>query len=407
MSENGSFVLNLNFRTGERSNMDKRKPSPVSDTPEASFTWDQVLGWRLRRQFLEKRAPSSDVLAVTQAIGGVQAQVMSSAELALWARVEHLERDTVQKALWTDRTMVKSWAMRGTLHLIASNDYPIYQAAASRRRNYYNGAFLKYFNITLDELKLLFEAIGEVLRGQVLTREELGAAVAKRTGDEKYSEYVMGSWGSLLKPAAYRGELCFGPSTGQRVCFTRPDEWLPEWHLVDPQVATSEVTRRFLATYGPATRDELRLWWGVYAGDANKMLASLDGELSPVEIEGIPAWALRCDLSKIEASTLGKTVRLLPAFDQYVIAAPRDCARVIPDGTKKRIYRNQGWLSPVLLVNGQMAGVWRHDRKGAKLFVQIDPFFKIPAWAKKNAEKEAERLAKFLGGSLELTWVDA
>jgi Winged helix DNA-binding domain len=407
MSENGSFVLNLNYRTGERSNMGKRKTSPVSDTPEASFTWDQVLGWRLRKQFLDRRAPKADVLAVTRTIAGLHAQVMSSAELTLWARVDDLDRDMVQKALWTDRTLVKSWVMRGTLHLFASDDYPIYQATASRRRNYYNGAFLKYFNITVDELNRLYEAIGEVLRGQVLTREELGAAVAKRTGDEKYGEYVMGSWGSLLKPAAYRGELCFGPSTGQRVCFTRPDEWLPEWHPVDPHVATSEVTRRFLATYGPATRDELRLWWGVYAGDANKMLASLDGKLSPVEIEGIPALALTSDLSEIEASTLGKTVRLLPAFDQYVIAAPRNCTRVIPVGVNKRIYRNQGWLSPVLLVNGQMAGVWRHERKGAKLLVQIEPFFKIPTWAKKSAEREAERLAKFLGGSLELAWVEA
>jgi DNA glycosylase AlkZ-like len=407
MSAYGSFVLNLSHRVGVRSNMGKRQKVKAAEAPEASFTWDQVLAWRLRKQFLERRAPKADALAVTQTIAGLHAQVMSSAELTLWARVDDLDREMVQKALWTDRSLVKSWVMRGTLHLFASEDYPIYQAAASRRRNYYTGAFLKYFHITVDELNLLYEAIGEVLRGQVLTREELGAAVAKRTGDEKYGEYVMGSWGSLLKPAAYRGELCFGPSAGQRVCFTRPDEWLPEWQPVDPHVATSKVTRRFLATYGPATRDELRLWWGVYAADANKMLATLDGEMSPVEIEGTPAWALTSDLSEIASSSLEKTVQLLPAFDQYVIAAPRDCTRVIPDGTKKRIYRNQGWVSPVLLINGQMAGVWRHDRKGAKLLVKIEPFFKIPAWAKKGAEKEAERLAKFLGGSLELTWIEA
>jgi hypothetical protein len=343
---------------------------------------------------------------VTSAIAGLHAQVMSSAELTLWARVDDLDRKLVQQALWTDRTMVKTWAMRGTLHLFSAEDYPAFQAAASRRRNYYTNAYLKYFGVTLEELLTLFDAIGEALRGEVLTREELGAAVTERTGDPKYGEHVMGSWGSLLKPAAYQGELCFAPSVGQRVCFTRPDEWLPQWHDVDPDVGLGEVTKRFLSSYGPATRDELRLWWGASMGEANTMLASLDGEVSTVEVEGSPAFALTKDLPDIKNSELGKTVNLLPAFDHYVVAAPRTEGRVLVRGTKKLIYRNQGWLSPVLLINGQMAGVWKYERKGGKLLVQITPFVKVPVWAKKGAEKEAARLATFLGDTPEITWID-
>ncbi len=387
--------------------MGKRQAASVATTPEASFTWDQVLAWRLRRQYLDQRAPKQDALAVTSAIAGLHAQVMSSAELTLWARVDDLDRGMMQKALWTDRTLVKTWAMRGTLHLFTSEDYPTYQAAASRRRNYYTNAYLKYFGITLDELMALFEAIGESLRGQVLTREELGVAVSERTGDPKFGEHVMGSWGSLLKPASYRGDLCFASSVGQRVRFTRPDDWLPEWRAVEPDAGLSEVTRRFLTTYGPATRDELRLWWGATGAEANKMLKSLDGEVSKVEVEGASAFALTKDLLEIQGSALNRSVKLLPAFDHYVVAAPRTEGRVLLKGTKKLIYRNQGWLSPVLLINGQMAGVWRHERKGSTLLVQITPFVKIPAWAKKGAEKEAERLAKFLGGSLELIWSEA
>jgi hypothetical protein len=383
----------------------KQRSTSVEVVPAAELSWDQVLAWRLRRQFLETRAARDQALAVTAAIGGLQAQVMSSAELGLWARVENLDREMVKTALWEDRSLVKVWAMRGTLHLLPSAEYPVWQAAASFRRNYYSGAYLRYFQITREELDLLLDAIGEVLRGKVLTREELGAAVAEKTGDPSLGEHVQGSWGSLLKPPAYRGDLCFGPSLGQKVRFTRPDEWLPNWQPADPVEAQNVVTRRYLAAYGPATRDELKLWWGVYAGDANKMLAGLDGEVATVEIEGIPAFALAQDLPEIEASSLRRSVKLLPAFDQYVLAAPRDQARVIPKGVNKRIYRNQGWISPVLLINGQMAGVWRHERKGARLVVQIELFFKIPAWAKKGAEMEAQRLADFLGGQLELTWL--
>jgi hypothetical protein len=386
--------------------MVNQRAEKVTEPPAAHLSWDQVLAWRLKRQHLETLAPRDQALAVTAAIGGLHAQVMSSAELILWARVENFDREMVKTALWEDRSLVKVWAMRGTLHLFPADEYPIWQAAASTRRFSWT-AWQNYLNVTREQLEQLFAAIGEVLRGQLLTREELGAAVAAKTGDPKLGELVQGSWGSLLKPAAYQGELVFGPSLGQKVRFARPDEWLPNWQPADPQESLNVITQRYLSFYGPATRDELRLWWGVSAGEANKMLAGLDGEVAKVEVEGIPAWALAKDLPEIAESALGRSVKLLPAFDQYVIAAPRTQPRVIPDGTLKRISRNQGWFSPVLMVNGQAAGVWRHERKGSRLLVQIDPFFKIPAWAKKGAEAEAERLAKFLGGTLELTWLEA
>src|SRR5262249_6292099 len=88
--------------------------------PAAHLTWVNVLPWRVRRQPLARRAPHDATLATVAAIGGLQAQVMSSAELTLWARVEGLEADTVGRALWDERTLVKTWAMRGTLHLLPS-----------------------------------------------------------------------------------------------------------------------------------------------------------------------------------------------------------------------------------------------------------------------------------------------
>ena len=69
-----------------------------------------------------------------------------------------------------------------------------------------------------------------------------------------------------------------------------------------------------------------------------------------------------------------------------------------------RVYRSQGWLSPVLLVDGRMEGLWRHDRKGGRLIVEIEPFATQPEWVRREAEEVAERLARFLGGDLELVW---
>jgi hypothetical protein len=76
----------------------------------------------------------------------------------------------------------------------------------------------------------------------------------------------------------------------------------------------------------------------------------------------------------------------------------------MPGPFADRVYRPQGWLSPVLLVNGRMEGVWRHEVKGRHVDVSIEPFTSVPTWAAKAAEAEAERLAAWLGVTLRLTW---
>src|SRR5204862_4327676 len=95
------------------------------------LTWPKAAAWRMRRHHLDQRAPAGSMLAVASRLCGLHAQVMSSAALALWARVEDVERGAVQRALWEDRTLVKTWAMRGTLHLLPSAELPVWHAALS------------------------------------------------------------------------------------------------------------------------------------------------------------------------------------------------------------------------------------------------------------------------------------
>jgi winged helix DNA-binding protein len=104
-------------------------PLTRTSTPAASLTWKQAIAWRACRHRLVERAPRRERLGVVSALCGVHAQVMSSAELRLWARVDGPRRDDVKRALWHDRSLVKIWAMRGTLHLIPTSEYPIWQSA--------------------------------------------------------------------------------------------------------------------------------------------------------------------------------------------------------------------------------------------------------------------------------------
>ncbi len=113
--------------------------------------------------------------------------------------------------------------------------------------------------------------------------------------------------------------------------------------------------------------------------------------MTAVDVEGTRAFALSRDLHELSEADPPRSVRLLPAFDQFVIMTPRRA----PLTARERIYRPQGWISPVLLVGGRMAGLWRLERKGRRAVVQLEPFGKLERWARSAAEEEAERLAVF------------
>ncbi|HEY0345950.1 MAG TPA: crosslink repair DNA glycosylase YcaQ family protein, partial [Solirubrobacteraceae bacterium] len=85
-------------------------------------------------------------------------------------------------------------------------------------------------------------------------------------------------------------------------------------------------------------------------------------------------------------------------------AAPREPSPVLAAEQRARVYRSQGWLSPVLLVDGRIEGVWRHERKGGRLTVVVEPFGSVAEQVRAGAEAQAQRLAAFLGGELEVSW---
>ncbi|HKW16298.1 MAG TPA: winged helix DNA-binding domain-containing protein [Terriglobales bacterium] len=371
------------------------------------ITWPQIAAWRIKRHHLDRRAPAGNLFAVTADLCGLHAQVLSSAVLTLWARVESLEREAVHRALWEERTLVKTWAMRGTLHLLPANELPVWYGALGTSTRYLRPkAWKNYYGVSMQELDCISKAIGQAVDGCVLTREELAEKVGRITGSRKFGKKLAeGSWGTILKPAAFSGRLCFGPSKGQLVCFTHPSTWAAMPSLMDPETATREVTRRFLSAYGPATYHDLARWWGGGGvASAKKWLASLEEELSSVEVEGKQAWMLAKDVDEMREADSQRCVRLLPAFDQYVIGASRHAEHLMTGGTRNLIYRPQGWISPVLLVNGFMHGVWRHEIKGRRVEVAITPFVKAPGWLRAGAEEEAERLGGFLDCKLDVRW---
>ncbi len=360
-----------------------------------------ILAWRVQRQHLATRAPCEDALEVVRDVCGMHAQLTASAELTLWARVGALPGGWVSHALWEERALVRTWAMRGTLHLLRADELGLWVGAqGALKPRHHVGAWLRHHGLTREQADAMLDAIPVALDGRQLTREELAAEVAALTGIAGLDDKLKGGFGDLLKPAAFRGDLCFAPSDGQRVRFARPDQWLGPWEPVPTEEATLEVARRYLARYGPANREALARWFGMPSpAEAGRWLKRLGDEA--VEVDG--EYLLAADVEAAAAAEPDGTVRLLPAFDHYVVAAPRADDAVVAPAHRARVYRPQGWLSPAVLVDGRIVGVWAHERKGDRLIVGVEPFGRLAKAVRAGVEAEAAALAAFLGGELELS----
>jgi hypothetical protein len=370
--------------------------------------WTQVAAWRSSRHHLNRRVPKRRLIQAVSELCGLHAQVMSSAELALWARVEGLRAGDLRTALWTDRSLVKIWAMRGTLHVLPAAEHPLWQAALSTYAHYRRQSWARYFGISSTEIDELIATIGDALDGRELTRDELADAVAKRRRSKKFGEALRESWGGVLKPASYQGVLCFAPGEPPRVRFTNPRSWLGlDGAAPDPEEALREVVRRFLTTYGPVSREELARWWaggGLSPAKAERLIRSLGDEVTAMRVEKTDTWAMTADAHRIAQAEPARAVRLLPAFDQYVIGSTKHAVDLMPGAFRDRVHRAAGWVSPVLAIDGRIEGVWSHERARGRVAISIEPFAKQPAWVRTAAEAEAERLAAFLESAAEISW---
>jgi hypothetical protein len=257
--------------------------------------WPALLAWRMRRQQLAERAPAREALTVISRIAGLHAQVMASADAALRARVDGLPDDFLPKALWRERTLVKTWAMRGTLHLLVREELPTYVGALSRPRpRHHQPAWQRAYGVTREQADAMLAAIPEVLARKPLTRAELAAAVARRTKEPHLEEKLSEGFGSLLKPAAFTGDLVFAEGDGQKVRFTTPDVE-PE----DGEEAVLRIVRIYLAVYGPAPREQFQRWFGLQSpAEAGRWLRAPGDEV--VEVE--QGWMLAADAEEAAAA---------------------------------------------------------------------------------------------------------
>lgn len=350
--------------------------------------------------------------SVPAEIGGAQAQLLSAAQMSIWARVRGAKISDFDAALWRDRTLAKAWAMRRTMFMVPSKDLALFVRGSALRAER-EVRWVLGRGVPAQKLEKLVNNVLGALE-EPITQTVLASKVAKSAGYKvRYKTGGVGwgnskkvpwvDFGELALPANYllhlagaRGVYCSGPNAGNESTFVRADSWVPRWKDV-PQ---SEAERRLLATYlhahGPSTVSDFALWTGMTAGDAEKTWMRVQADMVPVDVEGWGASMLSEDLPDlVDAHLEEHSVRLLPFFDSFLLGH-RSHRNIVGLAEHSRVYRQAGWVSPVLLVDGRAAGVWSYLRKNGTLKIEISPFSPLPPRISTAVRGEAEDLGRFL-----------
>ena len=354
---------------------------------------EQVAAFRLGRHGLVSRA-ESDPTAVCAGICGVQAQLTSSAHMALWVRTRNLTTGEIEAALWKQRRLVKTLCMRRTLHWIPAAEFSIYMAALRRSRVAAIVRVLARFGITQAERDVLNEKTVEALAGGPLPQHEITRRVRPQVS--RRVQAWMDRVSSPASAALTEGLICYGPESGREITLVRVDRWLPAQKHVGEEEAKRWMLMKYLRAYGPAMLRDFSHWSGIPVNEARKAWEACAGEIAAVAVEGAKAWIAREDMEALADARSEPTVRLLPAFDPYLLAhAEKD--HLVEPRFYKRVFCGLGRVSPVLLLNGMVAGTWSHTRRDDRLLLELRPFGRLVRPVCERIETEAESLGRFLG----------
>jgi hypothetical protein len=322
--------------------------------------WAQALAWRMGRHELD---PVGNLSApeVVDRLCGVQAQVASSADLAIRVRSSAVRAGDVAAALLRG-DLIKTWAMRGTLHLLTPEDAGAPLSLLASVRPWERPAWQRYFGMDPATMERFREEVRVALDGRMLTREEIIAVVTAKPGLDHLGDRLRSGWGTLFKPLAWQGDLCHGPSTGNRVTFMRPDQASNRWGGVpEPEVAGPLAVLAYFGAYGPGTVNGFRSWLSrglIPPRQIRSWIDELGDRLASVELDGETAWIPAEHLDNLIATRPSKTVRLLGGFDQWVLGPGTDDGHVIAPTRRAEVSRQSGWIAPVVVTGGVVTGTW-------------------------------------------------
>ena len=314
--------------------------------------------------------PEANATEAVRWLTAVQAQDREGALTSVALRSAARTRAEVEAALDAGR-VVRSWPMRGTLHLVAAGDLPwmlsllaerVLRASAARRTG-----------LGLDEAQLERGrelAVAALAGGAALTRGELfdvwedaGLSTADQRGTH------------ILRFVALTQTVVFGPTSGGEPRLVLSSEWIREPRVLDREAALGELAERYFRGHGPATLSDFARWTGMAMTDARRGLERARAPLATLDVDGAeflmdPETPERLAGAREEAGG----ILLLPGFDEFVLGYGDRSAVLDPRFAEHIVPGGNGVFRPTVIADGRVVGTWRHTGSGGRRTVSATPF---------------------------------
>jgi uncharacterized protein YcaQ len=344
---------------------------------------------------LHRPTGARDPVEVARRIAGAQAQDVYAGPLTLRSRSRGLTAAAVRRARVEERSLLRSWAMRKTIHLFPAEDadwlLPLFEPATekwSRRR-------LGQLGMPARAQERALRAIGRMLeREGPLSRSELAERLLDAGIDLNPQTRL-----HVMLAAVTSGIACLGPDRGAATCLVLRRDWIGEAKPFDRAAGLAELSRRYLRAFGPATERDFAYWSGLGLGEVRAGLAAIADEMVEWALGDERLYSLRGRPARRAPSGL---VRLLGAFDTYLLGY-RSREFAVPSSGRAAVKEGGGgWIRPVILVDGRVAGTWRSARKPGGLAVELMPFGRLGRQAREAIAAEVADIGRFEGTSAKL-----
>ena len=331
----------------------------------------------------------SDVVAW---LGAVQAQDYLGALWAVGLRMRSAVEADVEHAL-ANRTIIRTWPMRGTLHFVAAADARWMLELLTPRVVTNNAQrLLRQFGLDEAAFARSKDLVARALQGgKQLTRNAMYEAID--TGGVS----TAGQRGlHILWRLAQDGVICFGAREGKQQSFALLDEWAPKAKRMGRDESLAELAKRYFTSHGPATLQDFAWWSGLAAVDATAGLEMAKRSLGQETINGQTYWLASSTPATKDSSP---AAHLLPAYDEYTVAYKDRSAALNPKYAKLPNY-GHGIFNPTIVVDGQVVGTWKRTLKKDTLAISPSHFTKLKRAETRAIAEAANHYGKFLGAAV-------
>jgi hypothetical protein len=348
--------------------------------------------------------PTFDTPAeVVSWLGAVQGQEYNQSLWGIGLRMRDATEATIEAAI-ADKSIVRTWFMRGTLHFVPGADLRWMLALMAPFMRRFINNVSNYQKLGLDDATFVkSQAVIEkaLLGGKQLMRTELAAALERAGIEARGIRFSL-----LLQRAQADSLICYGPRRGKQVTFTLIDEWLPPSRMLERDQALAEFALRYFTGHGPATVQDFSTWSSLNLTDARAGLEAIKHYLTHEIIDNQTYWLTPPPPIPNPRPPTPNIVHLLPDYDELVMgykdrSALMDPALLAKAGTVLDIA-----FSPPLLIDGKIAGKWKRLVKSKEVIVTVSPLAPLTEPQTRAVTAEAERFGRFVDLPVTLSFSD-